>query len=117
MGAIFLEAEAFDELGGWVIDQQSMEQMGSAYLMAHGMGTPVPDARTNCVVPESGQWTVWVRTRDWTAVWKRGTPGGIFQIKINGSALQETLGTNGERWDWQKAGTLALEKGDVTIAA
>ena len=27
---LWLEAESFDTLGGWVIDQQSMDQMGSA---------------------------------------------------------------------------------------
>ena len=84
---LWLEAEAFSNLGGWVVDQQSMDQMGSAYVMAHGMGIPVPDAETVCTIPTSGQWTVWARTRDWTAPWKRGTPGGIFRILVNGQVL------------------------------
>lgn len=116
MANIWLEAESFDTLGGWIIDQQSMEQMGSAYIMAHGMGTPVQDAETTCRIPERDQWTVWVRTRDWTAPWKRGTPGGTFKVKINGITLPETLGTNGEQWGWQKAGTVALEKGEAQVA-
>ncbi|MBI4979316.1 MAG: FAD-dependent oxidoreductase [Spirochaetes bacterium] len=116
MAKIWIEAESFSELGGWVIDQQSMEQMGSAYIMAHGMGVPVADAKTTCCITESGAWTVWVRTRDWTAVWKRGKPAGIFQAHINGTALPETLGTNGEAWGWQKAGTVTLHKGDAAIA-
>ncbi|HBC89023.1 MAG TPA: pyridine nucleotide-disulfide oxidoreductase [Lentisphaeria bacterium] len=116
MDGIWIEAESFDTLGGWVIDQQSMEQMGSAYIMAHGMGIPVQDAETLCSIPESGRWTVWVRTRDWTAPWKRGTSGGRFKIKINGKFLPKTLGTNGVRWGWQKAGTAAFEKGEVKIA-
>lgn len=82
MASIWLEAESFDDLGGWVVDQQSMAQMGSAYVMAHGMGIPVRDAETGCVIPETGRWTVWVRTRDWTAPWERGTPGGIFSVKV-----------------------------------
>lgn len=116
MPDIWLEAESFDDLGGWVIDQQSMNQMGSAYIMAHGMGIPVRDAETVCVVPEPGQWTVWARTRDWTAPWKRGTPGGIFEVKINGRSLPQTLGTNGAQWGWQNAGTVSLDAGQAAIA-
>ena len=113
---LWLEAESFASLGGWVIDQQSTAQMGSAYVMAHGMGIPVQDAETVCFVPESGEWTVWARTRDWTAPWKRGKPAGMFKIKVNDRDLPETLGTNGNPWGWQKAGTAALEKGNARIA-
>jgi FAD dependent oxidoreductase len=113
---IWIEAESFDTLGGWVIDQQSMGQMGSAYVMAHGMGVPVQDATTACAIPKSGEWTVWARTRDWTAPWKRGKPAGIFKILVNGQALAETLGTNGSAWDWQKAGVVHLEKGEARMA-
>ena len=35
---LYVEAESFKEKGGWVVDQQFMEQVGSSYLMAHGMG-------------------------------------------------------------------------------
>ena len=113
---LWLEAEEFKNLGGWVIDQQSFTQMGSAYIMAHGMGVPVADATTVCEIPEKGQWNIWVRTRDWTAVWKRGTPAGRFQVIINGKTMPETLGTNGSEWAWQKAGSIALEKGNATVA-
>ena len=41
---ILLEAEQFTDLGGWDLDQQSMDQMGSPYLLAHGLGVPVHDA-------------------------------------------------------------------------
>lgn len=116
MPSVFIEAESFRSLGGWVIDSRSMLQMGSAYVMAHGMGVPVEDAETDCPIPESGVWNVWARTRDWTAVWKRGSSAGIFQVKINGEALPEILGTNGSAWAWQKAGTITLEAGTVKIA-
>jgi len=33
-----IEAESFVDKGGWVVDNQSMMQMGSPYLMAHGVG-------------------------------------------------------------------------------
>ena len=35
---ILIEAESFTDKGGWVVDQQFVEQMGSPYLLAHGMG-------------------------------------------------------------------------------
>ena len=43
---LFIEAESFTKKGGWVVDQQFMDLMGSSYLMAHGMGEPVEDAQT-----------------------------------------------------------------------
>ncbi|MDR2704482.1 MAG: FAD-dependent oxidoreductase [Planctomycetaceae bacterium] len=113
---VWLEAEGFKNLGGWVIDQQAMDQMGSAYIMAHGIGIPVEDAQTICEIPEKHTWIVWVRTRDWTAPWKRGTSAGQFQVVINGQVLSEILGTNGNDWAWQKAGTVDLEKGKTTVA-
>ncbi len=41
---VFIEAENFDDLGGWVIDQQFMDIMGSPFVLAHGLGEPVADA-------------------------------------------------------------------------
>ena len=111
MGRLFIEAESFTDLGGWVVDQQSMNIMGSSYIMAHGMGVPVADAYTWITLPESGKWYAYARTRDWTAVWKRGTPAGIFKLMANDAFFENTLGTNGEKWDWQYAGTLELEGG------
>ena len=49
--SVFLETESFENKGGWVIDQQSMDVIGSPYLMAHGMGTPVEDASTSLKFP------------------------------------------------------------------
>jgi len=117
MERVFLEAEAFDELGGWVIDQQSIDQMGSAYIMAHGMGCPVADARTRFAVAQEGFYAVWARTRDWTAVWGTGTPAGRFLLKVDGYALETVLGTNGPAWRWQYAGRIHLHEGEHALAA
>ena len=73
---ILVEAEGFTDLGGWVIDPQFMDIMGSPYLLAHGLGRPVADAHTKVTVPAAGNYRVWVRTKDWVAQWKApGTPG------------------------------------------
>ena len=110
MNSLFLEAESFSQRGGWVVDPAAMGEMGSAYLMAHGAGVPVADAETSIEIPEAGEYHIWARTRDWTAVWKRGTPAGRFTIRISGYELPQVLGTNGEKWAWQKAGSLRLSQ-------
>jgi len=105
---LFLECESFQTPGGWVVDPHSMPQLGSSYVMAHGYGKPVADSVTKARFYEPGTYTVWARTRDWTAVWHRGTPAGKFQILVGGKPLPEILGTNGEKWAWQKAGTVEI---------
>jgi len=97
MAYLRLEAESVDSLGGWIIDQQSSGQMESAYTRAHGLGIPVTDAETQTRIPETGQWTVWIRTRDWTAVWKRGTPAGTSQVRVGKQILPTILGTKPNR--------------------
>lgn len=109
MSHLFIEAESFQTLGGWVVDQQSMETMGSSYVMAHGMGVPVADATTTIQLPEAGPWHAWVRTRDWTAAWKRGSAAGIFRLKLGEEYYPNVLGNNGESWDWQYAGCVEAE--------
>ena len=51
---VLVEAEGFDERGGWVVDQQFMDVMGSSYLLAHGLGKPVENARTQHTFAEGG---------------------------------------------------------------
>lgn len=64
-GQIWVEAEQFQEKGGWIVDPQFIDQMGSAYLLAHGLGKPVQPARTIIQIKESGNYHLWVRTKDW----------------------------------------------------
>ncbi len=113
---IWLEAERFAHRGGWVVDQQSIPVIHSAYLMAHGMGCPVEDATTTFAVTTPGTYHVWVLTRDWTAPWKVADPAGKFCIAIDGERLPETLGTNGAAWGWQKAGALPLASGEHSVS-
>jgi len=68
-GALLVEAGAFANRGGWVVDPQFMDIMGSPYLLAHGLGRPVADATTEVAVAEAGTYRVWVRTKDWVAQW------------------------------------------------
>ena len=113
--SILVEAESFEDLGGWKLDTQFINEMGSPYLLAHGLGTPVSDAFTTIQVESTGLYHVWVRTKDWVARWKApGTPG-VFRIAFNDSYLSQTFGTEGTHWHWQYGGSVELPKGNNTI--
>jgi hypothetical protein len=113
---ILVEAEGFSDIGGWVVDPQFMDNMGSPYLLAHGLGNPVADAQTTVPIPVAGEYQVWVRTKDWVARWDApGTPGR-FHVLIDGTALPTTFGTVGAAWHWQDGGTVALPQGTVELA-
>ena len=105
---VLLEAEQFANLGGWVVDQQFMDQMGSPYLLAHGLGEPVRDAETTVQFPAAGKYRVWVRTRDWVAPWKAPGAPGRFKVLVNGKPLGTTFGTEGAEWHWQDGGTVKV---------
>ncbi len=112
---VLLEAENFDQLGGWVVDQQFMDQMGSPFLLAHGLGDPVRDARTRARFPSAGRYHVWVRTRDWVAPWKVSGAPGKFQLLLDGKALPVTFGIEGAEWHWQDGGVVEVNR-EATLA-
>ena len=97
---VLLECENFDDLGGWSVDQQFMDQMGSPFLLAHGTGRPVADAVTS-VDLGPGELVLWVRTRDWAA--PHGP--GRFGVAVGGF-VSDVLGVGDGEWNWQRAGTV-----------
>ena len=113
---ILIEAESFKNPGGWKLDTQFIQIMGSPYMMAHGLGKPVADADTDFKVKESGTYKVWVRTKDWVAHWNApGTPGR-FKLAFNGISLDTEFGIKGADWHWQEGGTVELKAGDNKIS-
>jgi hypothetical protein len=112
---ILIEAESFDDLGGWVADQQFMDQMGSPMLLAHGMGVPVEDAVTSVTIP-AGQYRAWVRTRNWVPTSNGSDAPGKFQLLIDGTTLSATFGTEGAEWSWQDGGAVEIRKEKVKLA-
>ena len=68
-GFVWLEAEGFRDYGKWHLDTQFVHKMGSAYLLAAAVGTPVKDASTSFDVPRTGTWHASFRAR------ARGTHG------------------------------------------
>ena len=109
---VLVEAESFSNPGGWKLDTQFIQEMGSPYLLAHGLGKPVADAATVVTVAEAGRYFVWVRTKDWVARWNASGTPGRFQLLVNGQAVRETFGTTGAKWHWQPGGTVDLKAGE-----
>lgn len=98
---ILIEAENFSNKGGWIVDPQFVEQMGSPYLLAHGLGKPVADAETEISIPVTGRCYIWVRTMNWApGEWEAP---GRFRISVNDRFLKNDLGTE-DGWSWQFAG-------------
>ena len=113
---LFIEAENFSHKGGWVVDNQYMDLMGSSYLMAHGLGKPVEKAFTQVQIPEAGKYRLYVRTYNWTSPWYDGEGPGKFNLRINDSQPLGSLGTQGKEWAWQYAGEMELPVGEVTLS-
>ena len=110
---VLVEAESFSHLGGWVVDQQFMDIMGSPFLMAHGMGKRVAPATTEVPIPEAGRYRVWVRTRDWVA--PQGP--GRFRLHVGGRPLPKVFGHGGDgTWQWWDGGEVDLSQAPVALA-
>ena len=113
---VLVEAESFNDWGGWVNDTQFMDQMGSPYLLAHGLGKPVADAKTTFFA-KGGKYGVWVRTKNWTSFWHPDIGAGTFNLIINGEKLPNLLGCQGKgEWLWVKADDVTLKDGENTVA-
>ncbi|MEZ5387347.1 MAG: FAD-dependent oxidoreductase [Prosthecobacter sp.] len=110
----WIEAESFAEHGGWVLDTQFIDVMGSPYLMAHGMGKPVKDASTEVQVP-AGEYTLWARTKNWVGPWDAPGAPGRFEISVNGEKLKHEFGATGKDWQWEKTGPVKIGGGKTTI--
>jgi|GEM_PF-456838 len=113
---IFIETEQFSNKGGWCVDQQFIDQMGSPYLLAHGQGIPVADAQTTVQVPTSATYYIYVYTYNWTSPFSDEEGAGRFQLKVNGETMPGILGSAGSRWQWQLAGKKHLPKGTLNLA-
>lgn len=103
--SVLIEAESFQNKGGWVTDQQFIPSMGSPYLLAHGMGEPVENASALVDFPESGRYHFWVRTKDWLPDHPE-TPG-IFKVLFNGKEFKQIFGVNKD-WQWISAGKVKI---------
>jgi len=112
--AVLVEAESFEDPGGWKLDTQFVHSMGSPYLLAHGLGRPVNPARTTLTLPNAGRWWVWVRTKNWVpGPWEAP---GRFQLAINGCELSHVFGAGPGEWGWERGGPVDLKDARVTLS-
>lgn len=110
-GDLLIEAEEFDDYGGWVLDSQFDMEMGSPYLLAHGSGRPVADARTVVDIAQAGSYSVWVRAKDWVPAHHPGR----FELSLGNKRLATEFGANGKDWSWQSAGEIDLDAGPLQV--
>lgn len=113
---VMVEAESFSDKGGWSLDQQYMDQMGSPVLLAHGVGKPVADASTVVQFPKPGDYRVFVRTRNWVAKWTPQHAPGVFHLLVDGKPLKTTFGNEGAAWHWQDGGVVTIGNTKVSLA-
>lgn len=113
---LFVEAESFSVKGGWQVDQQFMDVMGSPYLLAHGAGVPVEEASAQVRLPGKGEWHLFVRTFNWVSPWYDGEGPGKFKVAVDGDELSETLGAAGSKWMWQYAGSFETASRNISVA-
>lgn len=111
--SLLVETELFEQKGGWVVDTQFFDQMGSSYLLAHGMGKNVDDAYTTVTFPETGEYYLWVRTKDW-APFPKGP--GKFQLSIGQILLDSVFGASGQPgWKWYSGGKINIVNKETEI--
>ena len=110
-GICWVEAESFDDYGGWLLDTQFAHKMGSGYLLAPGVGKPSAVASTRISLAKGGVYAVWARTKDWVPAHHPGR----FAIEVGGKRLAKALGASGRDWSWERAGDVELQAGDVEL--
>ncbi|WJR31555.1 FAD-dependent oxidoreductase [Mycobacteroides immunogenum] len=108
---VLVDAGMFTDRGGWIFDSQFEAEMGAPYLIAHGLGVPVADARTTVTLPQSGTYRVWVRTKDWVPEHHPGR----FNVTVGGRTFDREFGATGLGWGWEDAGTVELATGETDI--
>lgn len=105
-GTLWIDAEDFDDYGGWWMDTQFVPQMGSPYLIAAGLHEKVANAKTRIDIPEPGTYRLWVRNKNWLA---QGQQPGRFHVRVDGRPSETVFGTAEQRaWVWQDGGTFDL---------
>lgn len=112
-GFVWIDAEDFTDYGGWVLDTQFVHLMGSAYLLAAGVGQPVKDATVRFSVRKPGTYYLWVRARNWLPQYSPGQ----FGVTIEGKPAPHVFGkAKTSKWVWERGGAFTLHRGPVTLA-
>lgn len=104
-GFLWADAADFGDYGGWALDTQFVGFMGSSYLIAHGTGTPVEDARLEIPNVTPGRYRLWVRSKNWIP----GHSPGQFALIVNGRDCGKVFGAQAQPgWNWEDGGVHEL---------
>ena len=98
------------EPGGWKLDSQFIDVIGTPYLLAHGLGNRVEDATAEAEIKAGGEYRVWVYARNWA----EGSPGR-FALEVGGVRLKHEFGAGSSAWSWEDGGTVELKPGKVEV--
>jgi len=101
--------QSFDA-GGWSLDAQFMDMVGSPYLIAHGIGVRVTDAKARVSFPAPGEYRVWVRAKNWAD----GAPGR-FRVAVDGKDLAKEFGAGPREWSWEDGGVVKIAGSEATV--
>jgi len=105
---VSLYPQSFDA-GGWSLDAQFMDVVGSPYLIAHGLGVRVTDAKARVSFPAPGEYRMWVRAKNWAD----GAPGR-FRVLVDGKAIGE-FGNGPREWAWADGGVVKIAGSEATV--
>ena len=112
MKKIWIDAIDFDHYGGFIPETQFVREMGQAYLMANGTGTPVAPASVSFFVEESGTYRIFIRTKNWCA---EHAPDGLV-LEVDGNRASHTCARMLVRdWYFEVGGDFSLSVGAHTL--
>ena len=115
METIVITAAGMKHSGGWLLDTQFVATMGMPYLLAHGLGNPVEDARTEFQVKKPGEYTAFVYTFNWVAPWHKEEAPGIFEVLVDGEKVGGVFGAVSPQWGWEGGSRIRLAAGNHTL--
>lgn len=104
---------SFDSLGGWFADTEFLLTEGVCYLMAHGLGNVVENAKTTFDSDVTGIFHVYVYTYNWVAPWHNDMYPGLFRTVINDK--EGEISGHTEHWGWEDCGIANIKKGKNTL--
>lgn len=110
--AYLIEGEAFQFKGKWV-EEKSSDCLGSAMLRVFQDkdDSPESDALTVVNIAESGNYNVWVRSRDYQNSEKPRT----FTLTVDGVKMSDCGNHGVAGFYWQNVGNVTLDKKQVLL--
>ena len=104
-----ISPENFDTTENFLV-QDKLSQLTGPYF--NGGGKVNQTGTMKLVVPKTGIYTVWARTKD-----APSNPGSRhFTVQVNDTKMPNLVGVHGkDGWEWEKAGKIELSAGEHTL--